>query len=263
MQKADLTPAIENNLFEVWEFLSAIPQVDYHGTPKMIRYISGVLFPLCNNIMRANFPAEDLDRQIKEALAPIKSRQLPMFWWIGPATRPVDLGRYLEKEGLNLAEHIPGMAADLDAIKTNPVDPPGLVIREVKDLTTLGAWLEVFRTGFEMPDVVVDFFGNAMSQIGFHPDLRYKHYLGLWKDKPVACSSVYLGDDAAGIYNVATLAAFRGRGIGSFMTRWPLLLAKERGFRVGILHATSMGIPVYEKMGFKECCRLAIYHWQP
>jgi ribosomal protein S18 acetylase RimI-like enzyme len=87
--------------------------------------------------------------------------------------------------------------------------------------------------------------------------------VGFWRDELTACSSVYLGDVSAGIYNVATLPAFRGRGIGSALTRWPMRLAKERGIRVSVLHSTPLGKPAYEKLGFTERCRLIIYLWEP
>jgi ribosomal protein S18 acetylase RimI-like enzyme len=140
---------------------------------------------------------------------------------------------------------------------------PGLSIREVLDGDDLDAWMEVFRICFEMPDVAVDFFRNAIGHSGFHSGTPYRHYLGLWKDEPVACSSVYFGGAAAGIYNVATLPSFRGRGIGAEMTRRPMRIAREHGFGTGVLHSSSLGRPVYEKLGFREHCRLAVYLYQP
>jgi ribosomal protein S18 acetylase RimI-like enzyme len=138
-----------------------------------------------------------------------------------------------------------------------------LTIGEVGDGETLDAWMAVFRICFEVPDVAVDFFRKAMEHAGFHAGVPYRHYIGLWKGEPVACSSVYLGRSAAGIYNVATLPPFRGRGIGAQMTRLLMGVAKERGFGTGVLHASAMGLPIYEKLGFKEYCRLAVYLFHP
>jgi GNAT superfamily N-acetyltransferase len=263
MNKDDVVAAIENNLLEAWKSLSGLPGVEYHASPDMIRYIGGISFPLCNSIMKANFPAGDPAGRIKEALTPIQSRGLPMLWWTGPATKPADLGAHLERQGLTPAESVPCMGIDLRSIKENRLEASGLVIREVQNREDLHAWLEIFGVVFEVPDVAVDFFRRAMSYAGLRPDLPYRHYLGLWEDKPVACSSVYLGTDSAGIYNVATIPAFRSRGIGSIMTKWPMLVAKERGYGIAILHSSAMGLPVYEKLGFREYCRLTIYLWQP
>ncbi len=263
MSASDPVRAIESNLFDAWRFLSAIPNVEYHRSPELIRYIGGIPFPLCNSVMGANLSTEGIEVRIREALAPIKSRRLPLLWWIGPATRPAGLGDYLEREGLSPSEVIPGMAADLRAVPDGAADPSKLEIREVRDAALFDRWLEVFRTCFEMPVVAADFFGKGIRSIGFHHDLPYRHYVGFCGDEPAACSSVYLGDGSAGIYNVATLPAFRGRGIGSAMTRRPMRLARERGIGTGILHSSPLGTPVYEKLGFRELCRLTIYLWEP
>ncbi|MHB8909625.1 MAG: GNAT family N-acetyltransferase [Syntrophales bacterium] len=263
MSASDPVRAIEANLFDAWRFLSAIPNVEYHHGPKLIRYIGGVPFPLCNSIMRANLSAGAIDVQIREALAPITSRHLPLLWWVGPATRPAGLGKYLERAGLSPVEEIPGMAADLRAMTDDAADPSGLEIREVRDAALLAQWIEVFRTCFEMPDVAAAFFGNGIRSIGFHPGFPYRHYVGFWRDEPAACSSVYLGADSAGIYNVATLPAFQGRGIGSALTRRSMHQARERGIGVSVLHATPQGRPVYERLGFTERCRLTVYLWEP
>jgi ribosomal protein S18 acetylase RimI-like enzyme len=60
-----------------------------------------------------------------------------------------------------------------------------------------------------------------------------------------------------------TLREARGRGIGTAMTRELLLLAKDMGYDFAVLQSSEKGLPVYEKMGFKEYCRIKTYSWSP
>jgi ribosomal protein S18 acetylase RimI-like enzyme len=255
--------AIEGNLLEAWEFLSGIPDAQFHKGPKLTRYIGGIPFPLCNSILRADFSAGALDGQVGAAMAPILSRRLPLMWWIGPITKPAGLGRQLDQKGLIQVEDTPGMAIDLAAEPQEPPCPPGLTVRELENGDDLAAWMGIFGTGFEMPEVAIRFFENAIGHFGFGPKTPYRHFLGLWKGEPAACSSVFFGRNASGIYNVATLPAFRGMGIGARMTCRPMRMARERGYAMCILHSSAMGQPLYEQLGFREYCRLAVYLYRP
>lgn len=54
-----------------------------------------------------------------------------------------------------------------------------------------------------------------------------------------------------------------GRGIGAVMSTIPMLEAREMGYRIGILQASPMGVPVYQRMGFIEHTQLSCYFLVP
>jgi len=251
--------AIETNLFGAWAQLACLPQVDYRNEADAIRFISGIPFPLCNSVMRADLAPVGIDGKIEEILLPFRERKLPMFWWIGPATKPADLGSRLEKHGLQYLDETVGMAVDLSGFPVDAEKEMPVRIREVAGEDSLQDWLAVFRTVFEVPEFVVEFFAAAMRNLWFGPDLPYRHFIGLAGGMPAAVSSVFFDAEAAGVYNVATLAEFRSRGIGTAMSRAAMNEARIKGCRWSVLHATPMGIPVYRKLGYRECCRLRIY----
>lgn len=68
-----------------------------------------------------------------------------------------------------------------------------------------------------------------------------------------------LGAGVAGIYAVGTSEAARGKGIGTAITAVPLLDARAEGYHVATLQSSEMGFSVYERMGFREYCKLSRY----
>ena len=56
--------------------------------------------------------------------------------------------------------------------------------------------------------------------------------------------------DIAGIYWVATLERFRGRGFGAALTWQAAWAGREQGCRVASLQASQLGQSVYARMGF-------------
>lgn len=51
----------------------------------------------------------------------------------------------------------------------------------------------------------------------------------------------------------------RRQGLGSIITAAPLAEARRRGYRVAVLHATEMGYPVYQRLGFEDGCAVALW----
>ena len=94
-------------------------------------------------------------------------------------------------------------------------------------------------------------------------DDEFSWYTGHYKGKPVATSAVLYSEGVAGLYNVACLPETRGKGIGAMISYVPFIDAKERGYKIGILHSSALGYNVYKRLGFEEICRLVRYQWTP
>jgi GNAT superfamily N-acetyltransferase len=95
------------------------------------------------------------------------------------------------------------------------------------------------------------------------PDSPWSFHLGYLDERPVATSVGFLHAGVVGIFAVSTAPTARNRGIGGAVTRRALLYARERRYRVGVLQATAMGYPVYERLGFKTLTTYSCHKLQP
>lgn len=75
-------------------------------------------------------------------------------------------------------------------------------------------------------------------------------FLAYVDGEPAGTSSVCVTDEIAGIYGVATLEAFRRRGVASALTAAALQEGARKGCVIGALQPSDMGRPVYQRMGF-------------
>jgi GNAT superfamily N-acetyltransferase len=62
-----------------------------------------------------------------------------------------------------------------------------------------------------------------------------------------------------GIYWVATPEEYRGRGLSSRLLYAALVEARERGCATSSLQASSMGYPIYERLGYQAPYRYRLY----
>jgi GNAT superfamily N-acetyltransferase len=136
--------------------------------------------------------------------------------------------------------------------------PDGLEILIVDD-HNISAYGDVLAAGFGMPRQLVEqVLGPDMVRIP-----GFTGFLGLLDGQPVATSAVYQSEDTAGVYNVATVEAARGKGIGAAITWAAALCGQQAGRRRSILQASQMGEPVYARMGYLTPARYRQFEGSP
>jgi GNAT superfamily N-acetyltransferase len=260
LSPSSLISAIEGNMFAIITAFRKWPRAEIHNDAEVMWSMTDIPFPLFNSIMHAQLQPERLDAVIKPIIAQAESRNVPLLWWTGPTTQPVDLGINLERYGFVGEGQKPGMAVDLANLNDKLPLTRDLTIQRVTDDETLKKWSQVCAAGFGMPDFVADAFHDFMSHVDPNINLAY---LGWWNDQPVATALVMLAAGVAGIYNVATIPEARRRGIGAIMILSPLREARDRNYKVGILQASEMGANLYRSLGFQEYCKIGQYVWSP
>ncbi len=252
--------AIEENLFAAFRSFQDWPRLKVHDEPEYLWTISDIPCSLFNSVLRANLAPGRVDAAIEAAIDRCRSRHVPMLWWTGPATQPSDLAVHLAAKGFQ-GEEEPGMAVLLETLPVSPPPPSGFIVERVTDLDALAHWCRVCCEGFGIPNFTAEDYFDLFRSLGLAPDLPWRHYLGWLEGEPVATSSLFLSDGAAGIYNVATLPRARRRGFGAAMTATALGAAQAGGYPVAILQASEMGAGVYRSLGFDEFCKIGQYVW--
>lgn len=259
-----LAAAVENNLYALFDTVRHMPGAQSEVKPEHTFYhANGLLNPIFNGVMRVQTSAENLDKAVEAARAYFEASNIPYwFWWVGPLSNPSNPGQQLEKHQLIPYEvDAPGMAVDLNALNTEVKIPAQFRITEVKNENALDVWVQTLIAGMEMPEFAAQSWKQASLQFGLS-HLPWRMYIGWLGDQAVAVSMSIIGGGVVGIIAVGVVPEARRQGIGGAITLQPLLDAREAGYRVGVLFSTEMGLPVYQRLGFKQYCTISRYLWR-
>ena len=148
----------------------------------------------------------------------------------------------LAERGHNLDGAPRAMSFWLDDLGPAPPVPDG-VERDA------GTWPEVGRLndaayGYDEPA-----FEAAFAEPGDHP---VAWHVARASGEPVACLGTIPNGDDALVTVVATLPAWQGRGIASWLLHGALERARDAGARSASLRASKAGAPIYERLGFRD-----------
>jgi ribosomal protein S18 acetylase RimI-like enzyme len=220
---------------------------------------SGLPARVVNAANLARFGADSAAERIESAKAFFGRFGVPFRWFFGPTSAPDNLPELMEAAGLVAVSNSPGMALDIAAMRDEPTDVAGLEVREVADSADFEEWLRVCVDSFPFDATVAAAWRAAHEPLGFGDASPLRNYVARLQGRPVAVSALLYGREAAGIWNVGTLADARGRGIGREVTLAALRDARAAGRTVSVLGSSPMGFPVYTRIGFREVCRIRHY----
>ena len=234
------------------------PGCEVHEDRGVTWFATGLQHPLFNGVMTAQLAPRDVDRRIDELVQEFQARGLPLEWTVGTSTVPRELGAHLEATGLRHVVRVPGMAVPLGEIPEEP-PPDGLTVATAESREEIEAAIRIALATFEIPVEFAPRLTDIEMSLPEPHGERARIYLGRLQGRPVASSMLFASAGVAGIYFVGTLAGVRGRGIARTMTAAALREGRDRGYRIGSLQATEMGVPVYRRLGFQAYSEFAIY----
>ena len=147
--------------------------------------------------------------------------------------------------GLRPGAELPGMILDPIPPRRAPL-PLGFKVRPVKDRSLWATMVTVGMRGF----------GGAAPRdpedlLPFTEGKGWRGYVGFAGKTPVATSIGFTHLGIGGVYFVATLPEFRGKGYGRALTEWAAVDARREGCRTSCLQSSAMGYKVYAGMGYR------------
>jgi ribosomal protein S18 acetylase RimI-like enzyme len=133
--------------------------------------------------------------------------------------------------------------------------PDGVEIRLVTDAAGVADYADVVGPAYvslgSPEDVTRTHFSGPSALMTPHVHSAVAYLDGA----PVSVAQILLSHGIAGVYWVGSLEAARGRGIAEAVTRHVTNLGFDLGAANVQLQASSMGEPIYRRMGYENLHR--------
>jgi GNAT superfamily N-acetyltransferase len=257
VSRPETNVTLEGNRVAFFSRMARAPGGALEESSKGIRMSSGVPLNLANWVLRTNCRGAEIRAHIESTVRYFRRLRLPFLWAIGPGDRPANLREELLAAGFSEAWS-PAMAVDIDNV-ARFTRAPELTIKPVSSAAELRIFTQTLNAGDflaseEIERALPHLLQSSRSVPWDEPDLRC--FVGYHDGQPVASSARFLSNGVVGIYGVATVPAARRKGFGAAMTIAALEDGRSLGYGVGVLVATKMGAPVYERLGFREVYRV-------
>jgi GNAT superfamily N-acetyltransferase len=253
----DVHRALEANAIAFFSRMAGAVGGSLQDSAEGVRICSGVPFAIFNWVFRSHFAEDDIEPGIRTTVQHFQARGVPFYWGIFPNDRPGNLKGKLQAMGF-VAEDAPAMAIDLSHLPTPP-RAGGLRIEPVLTREDVQVFAQTLNSGdFQASEPVARAIPDVLRP-SLSPKVQegdFRCLVGYQNGVPVATSGYFLSGGVVGIYGVATVPRARRRGFGAAMTLAALAEGRDLGRQEGILIATTMGEPLYRRLGFRELFRL-------
>lgn len=186
---------------------------------------------------------ETLEATVSAVAAGLRAGQLPpLISWLSTEISAKAIRPSLQKEGyINPLPVQTAMFLNLEGY--TPAQPKVAV--EHVPAEQVGEWAEMIAAAFGKPTEK-----DGMVLIANDPNCDFLMHCE--DGKMVAGMLLICKGDNAGVHEVGTLEAYRGKGIAASLMNCAMAIAKEKGCKYSTLQASPLGVPLYETLGF-EC----------
>lgn len=233
----------------LWEMYRAMARAADGGEIRETRALTMLAVPgsmVWNNLVlvRDAIEADELVREVRDFYV---RRGLP-FGIYTRAHADADLEQALVARAFAVLVGNPGMVLLRDP--GTACAPAGLAVRAATDERGRDAFRHVTGEAYATYDQPRDLADHLFATLASVCAPTVQGFVGWVGDEPVAAAALYLTHGVAGVGEVGTVPAHRGRRYAEAVT-WAVV---REGFRRGAafvnLQASPMGEAVYARMGF-------------
>ena len=252
---------VEQNLRQSFRILAAARErADVCEAGGVSIHSLGATFQMFNAAFLNSYVADeaDLERRIALASLHFASRRIHWAFWMCDSFLDRRLQRKAERVfsrmGLTLSSELPAMAAESLVVPWRSL--PRIEIEPVCDVASRRAFCEIGSVCFHVPlSWFEEVFDERMAERS-----EFVPWLAFSDGEPVATAATVVAAGAIGLYNVGTLPAHRGRGIGEAIVRYAIGRARElTGISRTVLQSTSYGYELYRKMGYHTVGQVLVF----
>ncbi|MBN1855555.1 MAG: GNAT family N-acetyltransferase [Dehalococcoidia bacterium] len=218
-------------------------------------------FPQFNVFMKPRLVEDNAEAYVETSICLAMQNRVPITWWLGALPTPESLGRILTEHGFVSIASPWGMAAQL--LSADLESTLKLKVVEVTHAGQLDEFSAVMCPAHAMSEGARVPWTEIFRAFGYGEGKAWRHFIGYLGEQAVATSSSFTGMGVVSATHVAVAPDYRGWGFGGEMVAWPMRLARDLGYRIGVLWAMDVGRPACEKIGFTSLCRGQVYAWTP
>jgi GNAT superfamily N-acetyltransferase len=237
-----------------------------HPRGEIVRY-AGVTavwchtqWPLLNATVITSPVSDDLQLEHRIQTALEHGRQRDKLWllvcckaWL-PGGGDARVQETFARHGLHEILTMTGMATEEVVPATRQAG--GLELRPVADAETRNAVADINAVGYEVP---IEWGREGFAEPAVWPGGVFG-CVGYAEGKAVTTATTLILDGIRYVGLVATLPECRRRGYAEAVMRRSLEMAyAATGIQRTVLHATAMGRPTYEKMGYRAVAEFGFY----
>lgn len=240
------------------------PGLELMEQADLLMWASATSSPYSSRVVRAVFTDRSADDEISRVVEFFEKRGKPFTWWIGPSTRPLDLGARLAAYGFELKGRDDGLARAVERLDI-PLTS-GVTLEPVESEEQVREMVSIASAGFgHSADVAEAMVRERLSYLAL-PERRGGFLLARVSGMAAGYAGWRDSGDGRCVYlsGAATLEEYRGRGIYSALLAARLSGAAERGRAWAAVQANpETSSPILRRHGFEQRCAVEVYEYRP